>query len=112
MTFTSGIRSRRPLAGTGAFAVANSAVEGMARALAVELAPIRVNAVAPGTIDTPLFAAMPEDVRARRFESAAASTTVGRVGTAEEIAAVVVMLMLNDYVTGSVLDVDGGALLV
>jgi NAD(P)-dependent dehydrogenase (short-subunit alcohol dehydrogenase family) len=112
MTFTSGIRSRRPVDGTGAFAVANSAVEGMARALAVEIAPIRVNAIAPGTVDTPLFAAMPEEVRVRRFERVAAQTTVGRVGTAEEIAAVVLMLMRNGYVTGTVLDIDGGALLV
>jgi NAD(P)-dependent dehydrogenase (short-subunit alcohol dehydrogenase family) len=112
MTFTSGIRSRRPVDGTGAFAVANSAVEGMARALAVEIAPIRVNAIAPGTVDTPLFAAMPEEMRVRRFERAAAQTTVGRVGTAEEIAGVVLMLMRNGYVTGTVLDIDGGALLV
>jgi len=112
ITFTSGIRSRRPVDGTGAFAVANSAVEGMARALAVEIAPIRVNAVAPGAIDTPLFAGMPEDVRARRFERMAAATTVGRVGSAEEVAGVVLMLMLNGYVSGAVIDVDGGALVM
>ena len=110
MTFTSGIRSRRPVDGTGAFAVANSAVEGMARALAVEIAPIRVNAIAPGAVDTPLFAAMAPDVRARRFETMAAQSTVGRVGAAEEVAAVVLMLIRNGYVSGAVIDVDGGTL--
>jgi NAD(P)-dependent dehydrogenase (short-subunit alcohol dehydrogenase family) len=110
ITFTSGIRSRRPVDGTGAFAVANSAVEGMARALAVEIAPIRVNAVSPGAIYTPLFSGMPADVRARRFERMAAATTVGRVGTAEEVAGVVLMLIDNGYVSGAVIDVDGGAL--
>jgi NAD(P)-dependent dehydrogenase (short-subunit alcohol dehydrogenase family) len=112
ITFTSGIRSRRPVNGTGAFAVANSAVEGMARALAVEIAPIRVNAISPGTVDTPLFAVLPDDVRARRFEQMAAQTTVGRVGTAEEVAAVVLMLIGNGFATGTVIDIDGGALLV
>jgi NAD(P)-dependent dehydrogenase (short-subunit alcohol dehydrogenase family) len=112
ITFTSGIRSRRPVNGTGAFAVANSAVEGMARALAVELAPIRVNAIAPGTVDTPLFAAMPDDVRARRFEQMAAQTAIGRVGTADEVASVVLMLLANGFATGIVIDIDGGALVV
>jgi NAD(P)-dependent dehydrogenase (short-subunit alcohol dehydrogenase family) len=112
MTFTSGIRSRRPIAGTGAFALANSAVEGMARALAVEIAPIRVNAIAPGAIDTPLFASMPEDVRARRFERMAAQTAAGRVGRADEVADVVLMLMRNGYVSGAVIDIDGGALVM
>jgi NAD(P)-dependent dehydrogenase (short-subunit alcohol dehydrogenase family) len=110
ITLTSGIRSRRPLAGTGAFAVANSAVEGMARALAVEIAPIRVNAIAPGAVDTPVFAALPEEVRAERLERMASQTTVGRVGRAEEVAAAVLMLMRNGYVSGAVLDIDGGAL--
>ena len=112
MTFTSGIRSRRPVDGTGAFALANSAVEGMARGLAVEIAPIRVNVIAPGTIDTPLFAIMPPEVRAKRFERMAAQTAVGRVGTAEEVAGVVMTLIANGYITGTVIDIDGGALLV
>jgi NAD(P)-dependent dehydrogenase (short-subunit alcohol dehydrogenase family) len=112
ITFTSGIRSRRPVNGTGAFAVANSAVEGMARALAVEIAPVRVNAISPGAVDTPLFAAMPADVRERRFAQMAAQTTVGRIGTAEDIAAVVLMLMRNGFTTGTVIDVDGGAMLL
>jgi len=112
MTFTTGIRSRRPVAGTGAFALANSAVEGMARGLAIEIAPIRVNAVAPGTIETPLFDMMAPEVRARRFEQMAAQTTVGRIGQAGEVAQAVLMLMRNGFMTGTVLDIDGGALLV
>lgn len=112
MTFTSGIRSRRPVDGTGAFAVANSAVEGMGRALAVEIAPIRVNVIAPGAVDTPVFAGMPADVRASRLERMAAQTTVGRIGSAEELAEVYLMALSNGFLSGVVIDVDGGSLVL
>lgn len=111
ITFTSGIRSRRPARGTEAFTVANMAVEGMARALAVELAPVRVNVVAPGTVETPVFDFMPADVRAARLEGAAGQTTVGRVGQPPELAEIYVMCMTNGFLSGAVIDVDGGALL-
>jgi NAD(P)-dependent dehydrogenase (short-subunit alcohol dehydrogenase family) len=111
ITFTSGIRSRRPARGTEAFTVVNMAVEGMARALALELAPLRVNAVAPGTVQTPVFDFMPADVREKRLEAAAGQTTVGRVGQPPELAEVFLMCMTNGFLTGAVIDADGGALL-
>jgi len=111
ITFTSGIRSRRPTRGTEAFTVVNTAVEGMARALALELAPTRVNVVAPGTVETPVFDFMPADVREKRLQAAAGQTTVGRVGQPPEIAEVFLTCMTNGFLSGTVIDVDGGAML-
>ena len=87
------------------------AVEGMARALALELAPLRVNAVAPGTVQTPVFDFMPADVREKRLQAAAGQTTVGRVGQPPELADIFLMCMTNGFLTGTVIDADGGAML-
>ena len=87
-------------------AAAVAAVEGLTRALA----PIRVNAVAPGLIDTPLwdsFGAQREAILAR-----GATLPVGRIGRPEEVAAAVIFLMRNGFVTGAVLPIDGGGRLV
>lgn len=111
ITFTSGIRSRRPLFGSGAFTVVNMAVEGMGRALAMELAPVRVNVISPGTVQTPVFDVLPADVRERRLQAAADQTTVGRIGQPDEIAEVYLMCMTNGFLTGTVIDVDGGGML-
>ncbi len=111
ITLTSGIRSRRPLKGSGAFTMVNMAVEGLARALALELAPIRVNAIAPGTVDTPVFDGLPPDVRERRLQAAGQQTTVGRVGRSQEVAQVVLTCMTNEFLSGALIDVDGGGLL-
>ncbi len=111
ITFTSGIRSRRPMMGSGAFTVANMAVEGMARALAIELAPIRVNAIAPGTVVTPVHDVLDPEVRERRLAGAARQTTVGRVGQAHEIAELYLTCMGNAFLSGAVIDVDGGGML-
>jgi len=111
ITFTSGIRSRRPARGTEAFTAVNMAVEGMGRALAVELAPVRVNVVSPGTVETPVFDFMPAEVRTKRLAGAAGQTTVGRVGQPAELAEIFLMCMTNGFLTGGVIDVDGGAML-
>lgn len=110
ITFTSGIRSRRPARGTEAFTVVNTAVEGMARALALELAPVRVNVVAPGTVETPVFDFMPPEAREKRLRAAADHTTVGRVGQPPEIAEVFLMCMVNGFLSGAVIDADGGGM--
>jgi NAD(P)-dependent dehydrogenase (short-subunit alcohol dehydrogenase family) len=106
----SGLYATRPAAGGAMAAAAVAAVEGMTRALALDLAPIRVNAVAPGLIDTPLwdtFGPQREAILAR-----ASKLPVGRAGRPEEIAEAVVFLMTNGFVTGVVLPVDGGGSLV
>ncbi|MFF4045015.1 SDR family oxidoreductase [Streptomyces sp. NPDC001816] len=134
ITYLSGIYVVRPAPGGVAVIAAAAATEGLARALAVELAPrrIRVNAVRSGTVDTPMLRCrlLPprepvpgEHVPDRdpdgpaRLGGAAGDAAVavagrgmplGRYGTAEEVAAAVLFLMANSYVTGTVLTIDGG----
>jgi NAD(P)-dependent dehydrogenase (short-subunit alcohol dehydrogenase family) len=106
----SGLYATRPAAGRAMVAAAVAAVEGMTRALALDLAPIRVNAVAPGRIDTPLW-----DTFGPQREAILASASklpVGRAGRPEEIAEAVVFLMTNGFVTGVVLPIDCGGSLV
>ena len=108
IVFFSGIYSQRPSAGVSGVAAINSAIEGLARALAVELAPIRVNAVSPGLVDTPIFDDMPKEARDEMFQRFAAAAPLKRVGRPEEIAQAVLHLMANPFTTGSTLFVDGG----
>jgi NAD(P)-dependent dehydrogenase (short-subunit alcohol dehydrogenase family) len=111
ITFFSGIWSHRPPAEVAVIAAMNSGIEGLTRALAVELAPLRVNAVPPGLIDTPLYASMPAEVRKGMFAAYGAATPAKRVGRPEEVAQTVVYLMANTFTTGSIIFVDGGYIL-
>ena len=112
VTMFSGVASSRPGVGTVAVTATNSAVEGLARSLAVELAPRRANAVDPGVVDSPSWAHLSESERRDMFDSTATSLPVGRVGTPEDVAKAVLFLIDNGYTTGEVLTVDGGARLV
>jgi NAD(P)-dependent dehydrogenase (short-subunit alcohol dehydrogenase family) len=110
ITLMSGLYSSRPARGGAIAAAAVAAIEGMTRALALDLAPIRVNAVAPGLIATPLwdaFGPQREAILAR-----GASLPVGRIGQPEEVAEGVLFLMGNGFITGTVLAIDGGGSLV
>jgi NAD(P)-dependent dehydrogenase (short-subunit alcohol dehydrogenase family) len=108
ITFTSGGLSSRPRVGSAMLTTALAGVEAMTPALALELAPLRVNTVTPGLIDTPLlhhtYGAEREAIMANR----AAVLPGKRVGTAEEVAQAMLMLMTNAYMTGEVLHIDGG----
>jgi NAD(P)-dependent dehydrogenase (short-subunit alcohol dehydrogenase family) len=108
ITFMAGAFSQRPGPGTAVLAAINSAVEGLGRALAVELAPLRVNVVSPGLVDTPNFAKMPADQRSALFKTVAASIPAHRIGTPEDLAEAVLYLMGNGYTTGHTLFADGG----
>jgi NAD(P)-dependent dehydrogenase (short-subunit alcohol dehydrogenase family) len=81
----------------------------MAHTLAKELAPLRVNAISPGLVDTPAYDWMREEEKHAFFEQMSRNLPVGRVGQPMEIAEAVVFLIANGFVTGTVLDVDGGA---
>lgn len=112
IVLTSSTVPRRPLAGFAIGASISSAVEGLARALAVELAPIRVNVVAPGIVRTPLWNRLPEEQREAYFKTRGAALPVGRVGVPAEIAAAYLFLMCGTFTTGQTVVMDGGMVLV
>ena len=107
----SGAASRKVKVGVPALSAINAAVEALGKALAVELAPIRVNVISPGIIDTDLWAGIPRDARAATLKKMTAGNPVPRAGTAEEVAAVVLAMLASTFMTGAVIDVDGGDLL-
>jgi hypothetical protein len=80
--------------------------------LAVELAPIRVNAIAPGTIDTGAYDALGDDGKAALFAARSAANPARRIGTAEDIAAAALTALTNGFLTGVSIPVDGGEHLV
>jgi NAD(P)-dependent dehydrogenase (short-subunit alcohol dehydrogenase family) len=112
IVFTSGTAGQRPRAGWAVVASICAAMEGLTRALAVELAPIRVNIVSPYVVKTELWAGMVEADREALYRRTAEKLPVGHVGKADEIAEAYLYLMRQSYGTGQVLVVDGGALLV
>ncbi|MFS8045103.1 SDR family oxidoreductase [Rhizobium sp. BR 314] len=112
LTFTSGIAAYRPSARGSVVAAINAALEGLVRALAVELAPIRVNAVSPGWVDTPIWAFVAGDKRNETLDAMAKRLPAGRVGQPEDIADAIGYLMGNGFTTGTVLHVEGGHRLI
>jgi NAD(P)-dependent dehydrogenase (short-subunit alcohol dehydrogenase family) len=111
LTLVSGYLSIRPRPNSAIVGAANGAIESLARSLALELAPVRVNAVSPGIIDTPIRAAMPEAARRDMLAKTAASLPVGRVGVGEDIARQILAFMTIGFATGSIVYIDGGALI-
>lgn len=112
ITFVSAISARAANPGTAGLAAINSAIEGLVKPLAVELSPLRVNAVSPGVVDTPWWDRMQEDQKQAAFARFAAATPAGRVGQPEDIAQCIVFLIGNSFMTGAVLECDGGLRLV
>ncbi len=112
LSLVSGFLSIRPRPNAAIVSVANGALESLTRALALELAPVRVNCVSPGIVDTPIRAAMPEAARQEMLDKVAASLPVKRVGLAEDIARQIVAFMENGFMTGSIVYLDGGGLAV
>jgi NAD(P)-dependent dehydrogenase (short-subunit alcohol dehydrogenase family) len=108
ITFFSGLAAYRPGPGTAVVAAVNAGLEGLAKALAVELAPLRVNVLSPGVVETPGWDFMPEADRRAFFEGQAKSLPARYVGTPADIAEATLGLMTNRDVTGTVLHVDGG----
>jgi NAD(P)-dependent dehydrogenase (short-subunit alcohol dehydrogenase family) len=111
IVLTSGTVAVRPVAGAALAASSAAAMEGLTRGLAAELAPIRVNAVRPGAISTPLWEQIPPPQRAALFTALADKTLTKSIGEPEQIALAHLYLMENRFVTGTVLTVDGGAVL-
>jgi NAD(P)-dependent dehydrogenase (short-subunit alcohol dehydrogenase family) len=112
LTFCSGVSAFRPRANRSAGAAATAALESFARAMAVELAPIRVNSICPGSFDTPVLDRAFGENKDEVMRPYLAQLPLGRLGRPEELAHAVLFLMTATYVTGTVLHVDGGALLI
>jgi NAD(P)-dependent dehydrogenase (short-subunit alcohol dehydrogenase family) len=112
IVLTTGVAGRRPHKGWALGASVTSAVEGLTRALAVELAPLRVNAVSPGVVRTSLWKNMTEEERDAMYENVGKNLLVGRVGEVEDIAHAYLYLMQESYSTGQIVVVDGGATLI
>jgi len=108
IVFVTGVYAHRPPKGRHVLAAMNGGIEGLARALAVDLAPLRVNVVAPGMMDTALYDEMAPGYKQAMFDELVARLPVGRIGTGEDAAKAILYLMDNGYVTGTTLHVDGG----
>jgi NAD(P)-dependent dehydrogenase (short-subunit alcohol dehydrogenase family) len=108
IVLTSSTLSVKAGAGWTVGASSSAATTGLTRALAVELAPIRVNCVAPGVVRTPLWNRLSQDQRESIFEATAAVLPVGRVGNPDDIAAAYLFLMREGFATGQTIVVDGG----
>lgn len=113
VTWITGAAARAAIPGMSALAAGNGALHAMVGPLARELAPLRVNAVSPGFIDTPYWErALEADARAKTYEAMAQLVPVQRVGTPKDVAAAVMLCVTNSFMTGTVIDCDGGRQLV
>ena len=112
IVLSSGIASRRPMKGWSLGASVTGAMESFARALAIDLAPVRVNLVSPGVVRTELWDFVPEQERDVLYRQIGERLPVGRVGEPSEVAEAYVYLMKNRFSTGSIVVTDGGGLSV
>ncbi|MNQ99959.1 General stress protein 39 [compost metagenome] len=112
VTLTTGALGRRPRKGAFVIAGMASAIDGLTRALAIELAPIRVNAVCAGTVKTNLLKNMPELEREVFFSNVGNKLLTGRIGNTKDLAEAYLYLMRGSFTTGQIIVVDGGSLLV
>lgn len=111
VTLTSGIVARKATPGALGRTLTNAALEASVKVLARELAPLRVNAVSPGLIDCDGYGGLDAMTRLSMLARAGEKLPVGRIGRADEIASAYLFAIDNAFVTGTVIDVDGGALI-
>lgn len=108
LTLVSGMIGTRPSGAATMLSAINAAIDTLAKALATEMAPVRVNCVSPGRIETPWWDFLPPAERQALFDRTAATLPLKRIGRPEEIAGQIIHLMQNGFMTGSVVLVDGG----
>ena len=109
IVLVSGSPARRARAGQIAIGSVGGAVEQFARTIAREIAPLRINVVSPGQIDTPMVSLQGE-ARSEMYAKATAGNLIPRAGTADEVAQAIVFAVENEFITGTTIDVDGGLL--
>lgn len=108
LTLVSGFLSVRPSSQSVLQGAINAALEALARGLALELSPVRVNTVSPGLVETPLWSTMDADKREQMFAAAAAKLPAKRLGQPNDVANAVLFFAGTPYATGSTVLVDGG----
>ncbi len=106
--FFSGVNAFKVNVGYLGVAITNGAVDFLTRSLAVELAPLRVNTISPGVIDTGAWDSLGEEAKRDYFEHVSASNPARRIGTSEDVADAVLFAMTNNFLTGVTLKIDGG----
>lgn len=109
LTIVSAVTGHLAFSGASGFAAVNGALEAIVPTLALELQPLRVNAVSPGGIATPFWRDLPDEVREGFYAQSAAITPVKRFGRPEDVAQVIAMLIENSFITSTIIDCDGGA---
>ena len=107
IVLVSGTPARKMKPGQVALSAVGGAVEALARAIAPEIAPKRINIVAPGIVDTPMVTLTGED-RTAHYRNVTKSHLIQRPGKPEEIAKAILFAVENDFITGTTIDVDGG----
>lgn len=110
-TLTGGVRSRKPAPGWSIVTAGTAAIEGLARGLALDLAPVRVNTVAPGAVKTEFWDSLPKEILEGMLQGFKDQATTGTVARPEDLAESYIYLMRDQFVTGSVIDSNGGVLL-
>ena len=110
ITLVSGSPARKIKPGQSPLSCVGASVENLVRCLAVEMAPIRVNVVSPGTVATAMFDHF-GDEKEEKLNGMTASHLIKRAGTSEEVAEGIIFVMQNNFVTGTTVDVDGGRIL-
>lgn len=110
ITLTSGFLARRAVPGTFVKTAMNAALEATAKILARELAPLRVNVVSPGLTETEAYAGMDAEARRQMFQNAASNLPAGRVAQPRDLASGYLFAIDTPSVTGTVIDIEGGAL--
>jgi len=112
LLFMSGTGGRRPAVGMAVASAFTAAGPALTKVLALEIAPVRVNLIAPGFVDTPLSATLLGDQLEQRREQLRATLPIARVVGPVDVAALAVHIMANTALTGATFDVDGGQQLV
>jgi len=100
--------ARKAIPGSAGLAAVNGAILAMGKTMAAELAPLRVNIISPGIVDTPAYNWMNEEQKQAFFKQMGGRLPVGRIGKSEEIAQVIETVLGNEFITGAVIDIDGG----